>query len=108
MIPKRFISGNKPESKSEVRTIEQKKDIIDKYEKGTRNTDLAAEYYLAKSTIATILKNEEAIKGADVVMDVIKQLKWPVAVEGMKKIVDGVDKQNTDSWWFYIIGHNLC
>ncbi|MPC86401.1 hypothetical protein E2C01_081227 [Portunus trituberculatus] len=57
MAPKRIVSGqNKPTRKNVVTTIERKKEIIDKYKKGERITDLAAEYCMAKSTVATILK----------------------------------------------------
>ncbi|XP_050726478.1 tigger transposable element-derived protein 1-like [Eriocheir sinensis] len=88
MAPKRLISGeNKPKRKNVVTTIERKKEIIDKYEKGARITDLAAEYRMARSTVATILKNKEAIKGADVAMGVKKQLKRPAAVEEMEKLL---------------------
>ena len=70
MEPKRLICGeNKPESKNKEMTIEQKR-IIDEYEKWARITDLATEYCMAKSTVATILKNKEAIKGADMAMGV--------------------------------------
>ena len=80
MAPKRLIIGKKkPKGKNVVMTIEQKKEImIDKYKNGARITDLATEYCMAKSTVATILK--EAIKGADVAMGVKKQLKRLVAV----------------------------
>lgn len=85
MAPKRLISGeNKPKMKNVVTTIERKKEIIDKYEKGARITDLAAEYGMAKSTVATILKNKEAIKGADVAMGVKKQLN-PLAHSKFRK-----------------------
>lgn len=47
-------------------TIELKKQIVEKHERGIRVTDLASEYKMAKSTISTILKNKDAIKGADV------------------------------------------
>ncbi|KAM6467503.1 uncharacterized protein PHA67_012932 [Liasis olivaceus] len=47
-------------------TIELKKEIVEKHEHGIRVTDLASEYKMAKSTISTILKNKDAIKGADV------------------------------------------
>ncbi|XP_013367911.1 PREDICTED: zinc finger and SCAN domain-containing protein 29 isoform X2 [Chinchilla lanigera] len=47
-------------------TIELKKEIVEKHERGVRVTDLASEYKMAKSTISTILKNRDAIKGADV------------------------------------------
>ena len=40
---------------------------------------------MAKSTVATILKNKAAIKGADVVMDVKKEFKQSAAVEEMEK-----------------------
>ncbi|KAM6468471.1 tigger transposable element-derived protein 1-like [Liasis olivaceus] len=47
-------------------TIELKKEIVEKHEHGIRVTDLASEYKMPKSTISTILKNKDAIKGADV------------------------------------------
>ena len=40
---------------------------------------------MAKSIVATTLKNKEAIKVVDVTMDVKKGLKWSVAVEEVKK-----------------------
>ena len=42
------------------------------------------QYYVAKSSVATILKNKAAIKGADVAMDVKKEFKQSVAEEEMK------------------------
>ncbi|KAM6451670.1 uncharacterized protein PHA67_018236 [Liasis olivaceus] len=47
-------------------TIESKKEIVEKHECGIRVTDLASEYKMAKSTISNILKNKDAIEGADV------------------------------------------
>ncbi|XP_013007869.1 tigger transposable element-derived protein 1-like isoform X2 [Cavia porcellus] len=47
-------------------TIALKKEIVEKHEHGIRVTDLALEYKMAKSTISTILKNRDAIKGANV------------------------------------------
>ena len=68
-------------------TFEWEREVnIDKYEKGASITDLAAEYCMAKFTVTTILKNE-AIKGADVAMGMKKQLKGPVAIEEMKKLL---------------------
>ena len=70
MAPKKLIiSGNKPKRKNEVITIERKKEIIDKYEKGARITDLAAEYCIVKSTVTTIVNKE-----TDAAMGVKKQL----------------------------------
>ena len=40
----------------------EKEISIDKYEKGARITNLADEYWMAKYTVAPILKNKEAIK----------------------------------------------
>ena len=45
--------------------VELKKELITKQEKGTRVSDLAVQYAMAKSTISTIVKNREAIKAAD-------------------------------------------
>ena len=47
-------------------TVELKKELIPKWEKGTCVSDLAVQYGMAKSTVSTILKNREAIKAADV------------------------------------------
>ena len=47
-------------------TIDEKKEIIEKHERGVRVSDLSAQYKMAKSTISTILKNKEAIKAANV------------------------------------------
>ncbi|KAM4642474.1 uncharacterized protein O3C94_016790 [Discoglossus pictus] len=47
-------------------TIHQKKEIIAKYERGSRVSDLAAEFKMPRTTISTIVRNKEAIKGADV------------------------------------------
>ena len=47
-------------------TIDEKKEIIKKHERGVRVSDLSAQYKMAKSTIATILKNKGAIKAANV------------------------------------------
>ena len=46
--------------------MEMKKDIICKYEVGPRSIDIACELGKASSTIATIVKKKEMIKGFDV------------------------------------------
>ncbi|XP_040286123.1 tigger transposable element-derived protein 1-like [Bufo bufo] len=64
---KKVQSSSKGDSKVVKKiTIELKKEIIEKHDRGIRVTDLASEYKMAKSTISTILKNKAAIKGADV------------------------------------------
>ena len=57
-------ASDKPKKTLKKITIETKKEIIEKHEQGVRLSDLASEYKYAKSTIGTILKNKEAIKGA--------------------------------------------
>ena len=47
-------------------TIEDKKEIIEKYEKGVRVSQLACEYGRSTSTICTILKKREEIKKLNV------------------------------------------
>lgn len=69
-------------------TIELKKEIVKKHECGTRVTDLALEYKMAKSTISTILKNKDAIKGADVAKGVTVLTKQRTqALEDVEKLL---------------------
>ncbi|XP_077583258.1 uncharacterized protein LOC144203607 [Stigmatopora nigra] len=63
---KRCIRDDKPKRKNVMTTIALKKELIAKWERGTRVSDLAIQYNMAKSTISTILKRKEAIKAADV------------------------------------------
>ena len=65
MAPKKVTNVEKPKRKI-MTMAEIKKELITKWEKGKRVSDLAIHYGIAKSTISTILKNREAIKTADV------------------------------------------
>jgi hypothetical protein len=65
VAPKKVTNVEKPKRKIIMTTVELKKELITKWEKGTRVSDLAVQYGMAKSTISTILKNREAIKAAD-------------------------------------------
>jgi IS30 family transposase len=47
-------------------TIEVKKEITAKHENGVCASDLATQFGMAKSTICTVFKNKEMIKGATV------------------------------------------
>ena len=69
-------------------TVEVKKEIITKHENGICVSDLAAEYGMAKSTISTIIKNKEVIKGADVAkgVTVISKQRPPILKE-VKKLL---------------------
>ena len=66
MAPKKVTNVEKPKLKIIMTTVELKKKLITKWEKGTSVSDLAVQYVMAKSTISTILKKNEAIKAADV------------------------------------------
>uniref|UniRef100_A0A8C5RHA3 HTH CENPB-type domain-containing protein n=1 Tax=Laticauda laticaudata TaxID=8630 RepID=A0A8C5RHA3_LATLA len=71
-----------------LRKIEMKvkKEIIEKYERGLRVTDLAAEYNKPKSTISTILKQKKAIKAANVARGVTMLTKQrPQVLEEVEK-----------------------
>ncbi|XP_054639945.1 uncharacterized protein LOC129186098 [Dunckerocampus dactyliophorus] len=63
---KRSTRDDRPKRKNVMTTIALKKELIAKWECGTRVSDLAIQYNMAKSTISTILKRKEAIKAADV------------------------------------------
>nr|XP_057910418.1 uncharacterized protein LOC131105920 isoform X3 [Doryrhamphus excisus] len=62
----RSTKDDRPKRKNVMTTIALKKELIAKWECGTRVSDLAIQYNMAKSTISTILKRKEAIKAADV------------------------------------------
>nr|XP_057910419.1 tigger transposable element-derived protein 2-like isoform X4 [Doryrhamphus excisus] len=64
--PQRSTKDDRPKRKNVMTTIALKKELIAKWECGTRVSDLAIQYNMAKSTISTILKRKEAIKAADV------------------------------------------
>jgi len=87
MAPKKVTNVEKPKRKI-MTTVELKKELITKWEKSTRVSDLAVQYGMAKSTISTILTNREAIKAADVAKGV-KSLtsKTLPAVEEVEKLL---------------------
>ncbi|KAM9798723.1 uncharacterized protein LOC133162038 isoform X2 [Syngnathus typhle] len=65
-LKKKGTQDDKPKRKTVMTTIALKKELIAKWERGTRVSDLAVQYKMAKSTVSTILKRKEAIKAADV------------------------------------------
>ncbi|XP_051783790.1 tigger transposable element-derived protein 1-like [Erpetoichthys calabaricus] len=89
MASKQVKSGSVGEKKGLKKIeIELKKEIIEKYERGVRVTDLAAEYKKSKSTISTILKQKEAIKAADVAKGVTMLTKQrPQVLEDVEKLL---------------------
>lgn len=68
-------------------TIDLKKKIIRKHEKGVRVTDLASQFGLPKSTICTILKNKDAIKRSNVAQGV------KILTKQRSQIIDEVEKR---------------
>lgn len=78
----------KPKKTLKKITVEVKKEIIEKHERGVRLCDLASQYEYAKSTIATILKNKEAIKGACVAKGVsVLSKQRSQAIEEVEKLL---------------------
>jgi len=66
MGPNKDSESSKVKLKMTRITTEVKKEIIAKHENGVCVFDLATQFGMAKSTISTILKNKEAIEGANV------------------------------------------
>jgi hypothetical protein len=61
MAPKKVTNVEKPKRKIIMTTEELKKELITKWEKSTRVSDLAVQYGMVRSTISTILKNKKKI-----------------------------------------------
>ncbi|XP_066941305.1 putative CENPB DNA-binding domain-containing protein 1 [Macrobrachium rosenbergii] len=81
-------TADKQKRKTVRTTIELKKGVIEKYERGIRVTDLALEYRLPRSTISTFLKNKEAIKSASVTKGVTSLMKQrPPVIEEIEKLL---------------------
>jgi hypothetical protein len=88
MAPKKVTNVEKPKRNIIITTVELKKELTTKWEKGTRVSDLAIQYGMAKSPISTILKNREAIKAADVAKGVKSRTsKRLPAVEEVEKLL---------------------
>ena len=67
MPPKQVkIDGASGGKKRSVITIEKKKEIIAKFESGVCVVQLMKEFQMPRSTITTMIKNKEMIKGANV------------------------------------------
>ena len=63
MSPKKLLAKDcVVKRKKDTITVELKKEIIAKHERGVRVTDLAKEYGRSSSTICTILKRKEDFK----------------------------------------------
>ena len=62
MAPKKVTEKSGEKKKRALLSIETKQEIIEKYERGMRLSDLAKEYGRNPSTIGTILKQKEVLK----------------------------------------------
>jgi hypothetical protein len=72
-----------------------KKELITKLESCTCLSDLATQYGTTKSTISVILKNEEAIKEANVAKRVktLTSIRSPAMEEGEKLLMVWIDEK---------------
>ena len=68
--------------------VEVKKEIIQKYERVMRVAKIARFYKKSMSTICTILKNTEEIRGLDAAKGVTRISKqWPRVLEDVEKLL---------------------
>ena len=95
MAPKKVTNVEKPERKIIMTTVELKKELITKWEKGTRASDLAVQYGMAKPTISNILKNREAIKVGDLTKGVksLTSKRLPAAEEVEKILMIWINEK---------------
>nr|XP_020636897.1 tigger transposable element-derived protein 1-like [Pogona vitticeps] len=88
MGPKKAASAEARKMTKEKITVEMKKEIIRKHNRGMRVTDLAREYRRNPSTIATILKMREKILATDVAKGVTRMVKnRPAVLEEVEKLL---------------------
>ena len=59
MDPKKVVKNN---AKKRMMSIDLKREIIEKHERGVRVNDLAKQYNRSTSTICTILKQKQPIR----------------------------------------------
>jgi len=62
MAPKKVTDVEKPKRKNIMATVELEIELITKWEKGTRVSDLAVQYGMAKSTISTYWRTGKPLK----------------------------------------------
>lgn len=84
MAPRKSSKLNKRKRKAVRATIKMKKNSLRSGEIRRRVSDLATQYGMAKSTISFIMKNKEALKGADVKILAVKRSQ---IIEGMEKLL---------------------
>ncbi|KAL0269199.1 UNVERIFIED_CONTAM: hypothetical protein PYX00_007011 [Menopon gallinae] len=78
----------KPVGKKEMITMELKKEIVEKHERGLRVSDIARYYNKSTSTISTILKRKDEIRALEVAKGVTKVSKQrPRALEDVENLL---------------------
>ncbi|XP_071977828.1 methionine aminopeptidase 1D, mitochondrial isoform X1 [Engystomops pustulosus] len=88
MGPKKKVETKMFKKKKEVITMEVKKEMIEKHEAGMRVSDIAKLYSKSTSTICTILKKKEEIKGLDAAKGVTRVSKQrPRVLEDVEKLL---------------------
>jgi len=95
MAPKKVTNVENSKRKIIMTMVEMKKELITKWEKGTRVLDLAVQYGMAKSTISTVLKNREAIKAAEVAKGIksLTSKRLPAAEEVEKLLIVWINEK---------------
>ncbi|XP_010614848.1 tigger transposable element-derived protein 1-like [Fukomys damarensis] len=88
MAPVQKKVEKKGVKKKEMITVEVKKEIIKKYERGMRVAEIARFYKKSTSTICTILKKKEEIRGLDAAKGVTRISKQrPRVLEDVEKLL---------------------
>ncbi|XP_029777041.1 tigger transposable element-derived protein 1-like [Suricata suricatta] len=88
MAPMQKKAGKKGGKKKEMITVEVKKEMIEKYERGMRVAEIARFYKKSTSTICTILKRKEEIRGLDAAKGVTRISKQrPRVLEDVEKLL---------------------
>jgi hypothetical protein len=88
MGPVKKEAKNEDCNKKEMITVEVKKEIIEKYERGNRVADIARFYNKSTSTICTLLKKKEEIKALDAAKGVTRvSKKRPRVLEDVEKLL---------------------
>ena len=88
MGPRKANDSSKVKRKITNIMMDIKKEIITKNENCVRDSDLATQFGIAKSTISTILKNRETVKKADVARGVTVITKQrSQTIEELKKLL---------------------
>ncbi|KAJ7303223.1 hypothetical protein JRQ81_012159 [Phrynocephalus forsythii] len=88
MAPLQKKTEKRSSKKKEMITVELKKEIIEKYERGMRVAEIARQYKKSTSTICSILKKKEEIRKLDLAKGVTRMSKQrPRVLEDVEKLL---------------------